>query len=198
MSALISASYFLRVERRLDLAHVEAQLLRRTSPGWRGPALAGSRTACRASPRTCPASPATRATMAAGMALGWKSSGKSRQTTRTLPLYSSRILSMVGSTREQNGHWKSENCTMVTSASLAPLPGAPLHLGLEDACSGSGAPGAGRRRRGLLQAVLDRARRRAGRAATPAFSLASAFLISSSTDGLEAPRRAARPPACGR
>jgi hypothetical protein len=33
-----------------------------------------------------PSSPATRATMAAGMALGWKLSGKSRQTTRTLPL----------------------------------------------------------------------------------------------------------------
>jgi hypothetical protein len=36
------------------------------------------------------------------------------------------IWSMVGSTREQNGHWKSENWTMVTSASFAPLMGAPL------------------------------------------------------------------------
>ena len=64
--------------------------------------------------------------MAAGLALLWKGSGRLRHATRTLPAYSFMIWSMVGSTREQNGHWKSENCTMVTSASLAPLIGAPL------------------------------------------------------------------------
>ena len=65
------------------------------------------------------------AAMAAGLALLWKGSGRLRQATRTLPEYSFMIWSTVGSTREQNGHWKSENWTMVTRASLAPLMGAP-------------------------------------------------------------------------
>ena len=52
-----------------------------------------------------PWSPAARAAIAAGTALGWKGSGRSRHATRTLPLYSSMTLSMVGSTRLQNGHW---------------------------------------------------------------------------------------------
>src|ERR1051325_2243586 len=86
-----------------------------------------------------PCSPAARAAMAAGMALGWKGSGRSRHATRTLPLYSSMTLLMVGSTREQNGHWKSENCTMVTSASLAPFTGAPLTSALNTVVA-SGSP----------------------------------------------------------
>jgi hypothetical protein len=42
---------------------------------------------------------------AAGIALLWKGSGKSRQTNCTRSPYSRRIWSTVGSTREQKGHW---------------------------------------------------------------------------------------------
>ena len=46
-------------------------------------------------------------------------SGNWRKTTRTLSPYLAITCSMVGTTREQKGHWKSENSTMVTGASRA-------------------------------------------------------------------------------
>src|SRR5467141_3104037 len=63
------------------------------------------------------------AALAAGSALGWKERGWLRQTSFTWPLYVSRIFWTVGSARWQNGHWKSENSTMVTLACLAPVHG---------------------------------------------------------------------------
>src|SRR5207237_10149206 len=89
-----------------------------------------------------PWSPAARAAIAAGIALGWKGSGRSRHATRTLPLYSVITWLIVGSTRLQNGHWKSENCTIVTFASLAGLVGAHLTSALKRVLS-SGCRGGG-------------------------------------------------------
>ena len=43
---------------------------------------------------------------------------------RTLPLYFSSICLTVGTTREQNGHWKSENSTICTGAFVGPTDGA--------------------------------------------------------------------------
>ena len=52
---------------------------------------------------------------------------------------------MVGSTREQNGHWKSENWTMVTLAVFGPfsgeLPTGTLYCALGSGCAGCGCGG---------------------------------------------------------
>ena len=69
------------------------------------------------------------ATWAAGSAFGWKGSGLLRHTSRTLSPYCLRICSTVGSTRPQNGHWKSLNSTMVTSASGLPRSGCASVMG---------------------------------------------------------------------
>ena len=42
---------------------------------------------------------------------------------RILSLYVSSSFLSVGFTREQNGHWKSENSTTVTGAPAGPLAG---------------------------------------------------------------------------
>src|SRR3954466_5540304 len=64
------------------------------------------------------------AASAAGIAFGWKLKGLFFHAILTLPLYSSMICLSVGSTRLQNGHWKSENSTMVTGAVFGPRTGA--------------------------------------------------------------------------
>ena len=76
------------------------------------------------------------AASAAGIALGWKESGWFFQATRILPLYSSRSCCSVGSTRPQNGHWKSDHSTMVTGAFLGPRTGAlPTSIRAATCCS---------------------------------------------------------------
>ena len=50
-------------------------------------------------------------------------SGNWRKTIRTLSPYFALTWSRVGITREQNGHWKSENSTIVTGAVAGPLAG---------------------------------------------------------------------------
>src|SRR5215470_12738286 len=64
------------------------------------------------------------AASAAGMAFGWNESGWFFQTIFTLLPYCSRTCLSVGSTREQNGHWKSLHTAMVTGAPLGPSMGA--------------------------------------------------------------------------
>ncbi len=49
--------------------------------------------------------------------------------------YVLRIWSIVGSTREQNGHWKSENSTIVTRAVRLPHTGSLLETGIGDSAS---------------------------------------------------------------
>jgi len=66
---------------------------------------------------------ASRASSAAGSARGWNGSGLSFQTTRTLSPYVFEISSSVGMTLLQNGHWKSDHSTIVTSAVAGPLDG---------------------------------------------------------------------------
>ena len=63
---------------------------------------------------------ATAASAASG-ASAWKGSGLCRKITRTLFPYSFSIWWSVGTTRLQNGHWKSENSTTVTFASAGPF-----------------------------------------------------------------------------
>ena len=58
----------------------------------------------------------------------WMSSGSCFQTMRTLSPYTFRICSRVGPTLPQNGHWKSENSTIVTGAPAGPCTGAPSVL----------------------------------------------------------------------
>src|SRR5581483_11855263 len=56
-------------------------------------------------------------------ASGWNGSGLWRKYNRTCVGYSFMILSIVGMTRPQNGHWKSEKATMVTFAFSGPRTG---------------------------------------------------------------------------
>src|SRR5205823_12189763 len=79
---------------------------------------------CMAQNLSLPCSYAAIAASAAGIALGWNDSGWFFQAIRTLPLYSSSICLSVGSTRPQNGHWKSDHSTMVTGAFFGPRTGA--------------------------------------------------------------------------
>ncbi len=79
------------------------------SRSWKGQNLPCSRAASEAS--------------AAGMAFGCMGSGWCFQTTRTCPLKASSTCLSVGSTRPQNGHWKSEKRTMVSLASAGPRAG---------------------------------------------------------------------------
>ena len=58
---------------------------------------------------------------AAGVALLWNGSGSCLNATRTSLPYSFMTCLTVGSTRPQNGHWKSENSTIVTLASFGAL-----------------------------------------------------------------------------
>ena len=83
------------------------------------------------------------AAFAAGSAFGWKGSGSLRHTSFTSPLYVSRIFRTVGSTRRQNGHWKSENSTIVTFAFFAPVHGESAPISTRRACAGGGACGGG-------------------------------------------------------
>ena len=70
-----------------------------------------------------PCARASSATIAAGIACGWKLSGWCFQAMRTLPGNASWTAWRLGSTRLQNGHWKSETTTIVTSASAGPRRG---------------------------------------------------------------------------
>src|SRR5712691_2927396 len=58
------------------------------------------------------------------MALGWNESGWFFQAIRIFPWYCSRSCCSVGSTRPQNGHWKSDHSTIVTGAFFGPSTGA--------------------------------------------------------------------------
>ena len=51
--------------------------------------------------------------------------------------------SIVGSTREQNGHWKSVNWTMVTGASRLPHIGSLLEMGTGESLSSQAPPRGG-------------------------------------------------------
>ena len=104
----------------LELVHVEADLLARTSRGSRDRASAGSRTACRASPRTFPARapPRPRAPPAwrsGGRAAGCASRRRVRRSPKLLDTCRARHRRAL-----QKGHWKSENSTMVTGGGLPP------------------------------------------------------------------------------
>src|SRR4051812_23719007 len=85
------------------------------------------------------------AAFAAGIAFWWKLSGSLRQTMRTSSLYEERICWSVGSTRAQNGHWKSDHSTMVTFGFFAPVtgpsPGSTLRACGCGAAEGGGAGG---------------------------------------------------------
>src|SRR3954464_6828023 len=85
------------------------------------------------------------AAFAAGIALGWKLSGSLRQTMRTSSLYVSSTCLSVGSTRAQNGHWKSDHSTIVTFGFFAPVhgpsPGSTLRACGWGAACGGGAGG---------------------------------------------------------
>src|SRR5438067_650343 len=63
------------------------------------------------------------AASAAGMALLWNGSGRFFHTMRTSFGYSLATCVSVGSTRPQNGHWKSDHMTMVTLDVLGPRAG---------------------------------------------------------------------------
>ena len=63
---------------------------------------------------------------AAFWALAWIASGNCLKTSRTWSPYSSFTRSRVGTTREQKGHSKSENSTIVTGAFAGPVDGSPL------------------------------------------------------------------------
>src|ERR1700688_3119469 len=63
---------------------------------------------------------------AALAALGCMGRGHWRKTRRTLLPYFDTTCSRVGVIREQKGHWKSENSTIVTGAPAGPLAGKPL------------------------------------------------------------------------
>ena len=67
---------------------------------------------------------AARKALAAPRAWAWKDSGWFTNAMATSFGYLSVISFSVGFTREQNGHWKSLNSTMVTLACLGPLRGA--------------------------------------------------------------------------
>ena len=64
----------------------------------------------------------------------------SRQTIFTLSPYSFMICSTVGSTRLQNGHWKSENSWMTTFAFGAALAGLSCRPAGTSFFSGGGGP----------------------------------------------------------
>src|SRR5258708_6874609 len=70
-----------------------------------------------------PCSLAQSAASAALAALGCIGSGYCRKTRRTLLPYFVTTCSRVGVMREQKGHWKSENSTMVTGAPDGPFAG---------------------------------------------------------------------------
>src|ERR1700724_314000 len=70
-----------------------------------------------------PRSLAQRGASAALAALGCMGSGNCRKTRRTLLPYFDTTCSRVGVMREQKGHWKSENSTIVTGALDGPLAG---------------------------------------------------------------------------
>ena len=68
--------------------------------------------------------------VAAGFAFGWKGSGLFFQTMRSLSgPYVSLSWLIVGSTREQNGHWKSLKSTIVTGAERMPHIGSLDEIG---------------------------------------------------------------------
>src|SRR5262249_55447261 len=91
-----------------------------------------------------PCSAAAMAASAAGIACSWNGSGLLRHTTRSLSPYLARMASMVGSTREQNGHWKSLHSIIVTSASGLPRVGAVEGAGtFQTVVSAGGGPGGG-------------------------------------------------------
>ena len=84
-----------------------------------------------------------RAASAAPCALLWNGSGKLRNEMRTLPSYFSSICLIVGTTREQNGHWKSENSTICTGAVLRPHRRRVARVDLVDlSCPARGPPAA--------------------------------------------------------
>src|SRR5215831_19255746 len=82
------------------------------------------------------------AASAAGIAFWWNGSGWFFHTMRTSFGYVSSTCLNVGSTRPQNGHWKSDHSTIVTLAFFAPrtgeLPTSALYT-----VFGSGWPGWG-------------------------------------------------------
>jgi len=71
-----------------------------------------------------PCSLAAIAAIAAGRANAWKGMGWFFQATFTLFPYCCSICLIVGSTRLQYGHWKSDHSTMVIGALFGPLTGA--------------------------------------------------------------------------
>src|SRR4051812_24563789 len=83
------------------------------------------------------------AASAAGRAFWWKGRGWFLKATQILPLYCSSIALSVGTARLQNGHWKSENATMVTGAFLGPITGeAPIWMSFTTVGAGAGAAAA--------------------------------------------------------
>src|SRR3569623_419868 len=97
------------------------------------------------------------------------------------------ILVIVGSTRPQNGHWKSDHITMVTGASLSPRRGSePCSVLLavfgpgSPAAAGGGGGGAALSRPFLVSSAYRFAR------LTPLISFSSAFLITSSKVAMKA------------
>src|SRR6188472_2446201 len=90
-----------------------------------------------------PCSLAARPASAAPLALLWKGSGWLRKTIFTLSPYASSICLRVGTTREQNGHWKSDQSTIVTFApALPPLAGESEGTSTLRIAAGAGAEGA--------------------------------------------------------
>ncbi len=70
-----------------------------------------------------PCARASSVASAAGVARAWNGSGLCLKTNRTLPRYCSSSALSVGATRLQNGHSKSDDSTIVTSASAGPFTG---------------------------------------------------------------------------
>ena len=123
MSRSMSALYRSASMQAGEAGGVEPQLAGQPLVDSRPPARAAlSVTSWRIS-QNLPCSPAQRTASAAGRALGWKSSGKSRLTKRTLPvsMYSRLSRSKAPTWKaRQYGHSRSVNSTSVTGASARP------------------------------------------------------------------------------